>query len=60
MSRRIKSDLQQPLPAPGERTGKHKCVRCLRVVPAEEFLRNDFLCDTCAAEEQKDKDKDEG
>jgi hypothetical protein len=33
-----------------ERTGKHVCVRCLREVEAEEYLRNDHLCDKCAAE----------
>jgi hypothetical protein len=33
-----------------ERTGKHRCTRCLAEVPAETFLLNDFLCDRCAAE----------
>jgi hypothetical protein len=33
-----------------ERTGKHVCVRCLREVDAEEYFRNDHLCDKCAAE----------
>jgi len=31
-----------------ERTGRHLCVRCLREVPVDEFLRNDHLCDPCA------------
>lgn len=33
-----------------ERTGKHVCVRCLREVETEEYLRNDHLCDKCAAD----------
>jgi hypothetical protein len=33
-----------------ERTGKHLCVRCLREVEADQYFRNDHLCDTCAAE----------
>jgi hypothetical protein len=32
-----------------ERTGRHRCIRCLADTPAEEFLRNDHLCDECAA-----------
>ena len=35
-----------------ERTGKHYCVRCLSVVPAEEYLRNDHICDSCAAQNE--------
>ena len=38
-----------------ERTGKHRCVRCLADVPADEYLRNDHLCDVCAEEEMKDE-----
>jgi hypothetical protein len=33
-----------------ERTGRHVCVRCLAEVDAGEYLRNDHLCDKCAAE----------
>ena len=33
-----------------ERTGRHVCVRCLREVATDEYLRNDHLCDKCAAE----------
>jgi hypothetical protein len=33
-----------------ERTGRHVCVRCLREVESEEYLRNDHLCDRCAAD----------
>ena len=33
-----------------ERTGKHRCVKCLADVPMEEYLRNDHICDACAAE----------
>ncbi|MEO8380139.1 MAG: hypothetical protein ABI779_10790 [Acidobacteriota bacterium] len=32
-----------------ERTGKHYCVKCLAQVKAEEYLRNDHICDACAA-----------
>jgi hypothetical protein len=32
-----------------ERTEKHYCIKCLREIPAEEYLRNDFLCDKCVA-----------
>ena len=37
---------------PRERTGKHKCVQCLAEIPADVYLRNDFLCDACAAKEE--------
>ncbi len=50
--RRVPNEQQQPLPEPGERTGRHKCVSCLRVIPAGEYLRNDFLCDVCAAKDE--------
>ena len=48
-----------------ERTGKHYCVHCLAEVAVEEYLRNDHLCDACAAKEQERLDdvkgmKDEG
>jgi hypothetical protein len=33
-----------------ERTGKHRCIRCLAETPADEYMRNDHLCDTCAAD----------
>jgi hypothetical protein len=32
-----------------ERTGRHVCTHCLTLVSAEEFFRNDHLCDRCAA-----------
>lgn len=32
-----------------ERTGKHLCVRCLAAIPADEYFRNDCICDACAA-----------
>lgn len=35
-----------------ERTGKHFCVRCLAQVPADEYLRNDHICDACAAKDE--------
>ncbi|HEX7153459.1 MAG TPA: hypothetical protein VF618_18375 [Thermoanaerobaculia bacterium] len=36
----------------GERTGKHYCVKCLAEVPAEEYLRNDHICDACASSDE--------
>jgi len=33
-----------------ERTGKHRCIRCLAETPADEYMRNDHLCDACAAD----------
>ena len=57
--RRIQSDMQQALPAPGERTGKHKCVHCLKVIGAEEFQRNEFLCDACAEKDEYPLKKNE-
>gem|GEM_PF-652104 len=33
-----------------ERTGKHRCIRCLADVGAEEYFGNDHLCDKCAAD----------
>lgn len=42
--------LEEPTPRHlSERTGKHVCIRCLTEVEAEEYFRNDFLCDRCAA-----------
>jgi hypothetical protein len=38
-----------------ERTGKHYCIRCLAEVPAEEYFRNDHVCDKCAAEENDER-----
>jgi hypothetical protein len=35
-----------------ERTGRHACVKCLAVIPAEEYFRNDLICDACAAEDE--------
>jgi hypothetical protein len=39
-----------PRPNLSERTGRHVCVRCLSEVDAEEYFRNDHLCNKCAAE----------
>lgn len=38
-----------------ERTEKHKCIKCLREVPSEEYFSNDFLCNECAEKDQKDE-----
>lgn len=32
-----------------ERTGRHLCVKCLAEVAAEEYFRNDHICDACAS-----------
>ena len=50
--RRIDSSMQQPLPRPREKTGRHKCTNCLKQISSEEFLKNDFLCDECAAKDE--------
>lgn len=44
---------EDPMPrALPERTGKHVCTRCLAVIPADEYFRNDHICDACAAGEE--------
>ena len=35
-----------------ERTGRHYCVRCMALVSAEEYQRNDHICDACAADDE--------
>lgn len=35
-----------------ERTGKHLCVQCLASISLEEYLRNDHICDECAAKDE--------
>lgn len=35
-----------------ERTGKHLCVKCRAAIPAEEYFRNDHICDRCAAQDE--------
>jgi hypothetical protein len=35
-----------------ERTGRHYCIRCLAPVPADVYLRNDHICDSCAAKDE--------
>jgi hypothetical protein len=41
-----------PIRPMGERTGRHFCIRCLAAVPAEEYFRNDHICDACAASDE--------
>jgi hypothetical protein len=36
-----------------EKTQKHYCVKCLAEIPAEEYFRNDFLCDRCAETQEE-------
>jgi hypothetical protein len=38
-----------------EQTERHRCVKCLREVDKDEYLENDFLCDNCAEQEEKDE-----
>ena len=40
-----------------ERTGKHYCIECLKEVPAEDYFRNDHVCQECG--EKKEKKPDE-
>ncbi|HSP17468.1 MAG TPA: hypothetical protein VLV78_22175 [Thermoanaerobaculia bacterium] len=42
-----------------ERTGKHYCIRCLAEVPADEYFRNDQVCEKCAEEEQQPEDDEQ-
>ena len=42
-----------------ERTGKHRCIRCLREVPDEKYFANDHVCDECAGEEERGTMNDE-
>ncbi|HVT04141.1 MAG TPA: hypothetical protein VHL58_12305 [Thermoanaerobaculia bacterium] len=32
-----------------ERTGRHRCTRCLAEVAISTYLANDHLCDDCTA-----------
>ena len=35
-----------------ERTGKHRCTKCLGEISAEEYFRNDLICDVCAESDE--------
>ena len=35
-----------------ERTGRHLCVKCLAPIAAEEYFRNDMICDACAQSDE--------
>jgi hypothetical protein len=44
-----------------ERTGKHRCIRCLAEIPADVYFANDQVCDDCADKFEKElTPKDEG
>ena len=44
-----------------EKSEKHYCVRCLKETARDEYLENDFLCDSCFEADQKAKGmRDEG
>lgn len=42
-----------------ERTGRHRCINCLADVSDEEYFRNDFFCDPCAAKAEENEEKKE-
>ncbi len=56
-SRFVQQDEPTPRQLP-ERTGKHFCVKCRADVPAEEYFRNDFVCDKCAEEEEPEEQRE--
>jgi len=35
-----------------ERTGKHICIECLKETPADDYFRNDHLCNDCAEKKE--------
>ena len=37
-----------------ERTGKHRCIRCLAETPDAEYFANDQTCDQCAEKFEKE------
>ena len=39
-----------------ERTGKHICIECLNEVPADDYFRNDHVCDGCAEKKEEQGD----
>ena len=32
-----------------ERTGRHRCVSCLKEISPEEYLQGDFVCRECTS-----------
>ena len=42
------------------RTGKHSCIVCLRATPADEYFRNDFICDQCMEIPESSSDVETG
>lgn len=43
---------EPPPKALPERTGKHLCVKCLAQISADEYFRNDHICDACAQSDE--------
>ena len=39
-----------------ERTGKHYCIECLKEVPADDYFRNDHVCNECGAKKEEQAD----
>ena len=37
-----------------ERTGKHRCIRCLAEVSEDVYFANDQVCDECAEKFEKE------
>ena len=36
-----------------ERTGTHYCILCLAETPADEYFRNDHICDSCVSRDEE-------
>jgi len=39
-----------------ERTGKHYCIECLKEVLADDYFRNDHVCNECGAKKEEQAD----
>lgn len=42
-----------------ERTGRHRCIRCLADAPGDVYFANDHLCDACAREGDSEQERNE-
>jgi rRNA maturation endonuclease Nob1 len=45
-----------PRKTPKERTGKHYCIECLKEVPADDYFRNDHICNECGEKKEPKPD----
>lgn len=48
----------RPRVPPKERTGKHICIECLKEVPADDYFRNDHVCNECGQKKEEQKQDD--